>query len=122
MNDLVPKFKDCAHQASKSCNIGTWKLIRAFGLGDFTENKIGETDSAREIAIKALEFFCDEGPHQDKFRVGVLTVGLFLDQYHGGTPGKSLQDLRQVFTDLVAILTGGGCNRDQLNRWIDSNF
>jgi hypothetical protein len=56
MNRLGFGFKDCAHQAGEICSIPTGKLIRVFGLGDFLENSISQSDTARSIAIKALEF------------------------------------------------------------------
>jgi hypothetical protein len=122
MNKLVFGFKECAHQAGETCGIPTGKLIRAYGLDDFLENRAGDDDTARIIACKALEYFCDDGdPHQERFRFGVLAVGLFLDQYHSNSPGGGLVDLQQTLSDLVAILKVG-CSRQQLDKWIDSHF
>lgn len=122
MNQRISGFKDCAHQAAEICRINSGKLIRRFGLGDFLENKLAETDGAPEIALKALEYFCDErDPHNEKFRFAVLAVGIFLDEHHADTPRDSIEDLSQPLKDLVAILTGG-FNELQLRRWIDSHF
>jgi hypothetical protein len=123
MNRLISGFKECAHQAGEICNLTNGVLVRRFGLGDFLENKLTETDGAADIAIKALQFFCDErDPHNDKFRFGVLTVGLFLDEHYGSaTPYESLKDLQQPLKDLVALLAQSPKER-QLRKWIQSNF
>jgi hypothetical protein len=57
MNPLISGFKGCAHQAGEICRLTNGVLIRRFGLGDFLENKLTETDSAPDIAVKALDFF-----------------------------------------------------------------
>ncbi len=122
MNELIAGFKACAHQAGEVCNLTNGVLVRRFGLGDFLENKLTETDSAPAIAVKALEFFCDEGdPHNPKFRFAVLAVGIFLDEYHARTPRESLKELQQPLRDLVTILTQSP-NESQLRKWIESNF
>lgn len=96
--------------------------MRRFGLGDFLENRLTETDSAPDIAVKALEFFCDEGdPNNEKFRFAVLAVGIFLDEYHASTPCDSFADLQQPLKDLVTILKRSP-NEAQLRKWIESNF
>ncbi len=45
MNELISGFKGCAHQAGEICRIANGVLVRRFGLGDFLENKLSETDS-----------------------------------------------------------------------------
>jgi|SRR5579864_185047 len=122
MNPLISAFKQCAHQAGEKCNLSNGQLVRRFGLGDFLENKLTEADSAPDIAVKALEFFCEEkDPHNQKFRFAVLAVGIFLDEFHAGTPCDSFMDLQQPLKDLVAILTQSP-NELQVRKWIDSNF
>jgi hypothetical protein len=124
MNPLLPVFRDCAHQVGKKCSAPTGKIIRAFGLGDFLENGIAQTDDSSDIAIKALDFFCDEPSQQDVFRFGILTVVLFLDQCQAGSPGDILEDSQQTTRDLVAIVEHGSNSRchAKIRRWIDSNF
>jgi hypothetical protein len=122
MNPSVSGFKDCAHQAAEICQINNGRLIRQFGLADFLENKLVATDRAQEIALKALEYFCDQrNPHDEKFRFGILAVGIFLDGYHAATPCDRVEDLSQPLRDLVTILTGG-FNELQLCQWIHSHF
>jgi hypothetical protein len=97
-------------------------LIRRFGLGDFLENMLTEVDIAADIAVKALECFCDErDPHTPKFRFGVLTVGIFLDELHSAGPRDSMKDLQLPLRDLVALLTQSA-SEPQLRKWIESNF
>jgi hypothetical protein len=122
MNPLISAFKGCAHQAGQACKLSNGVLIRQYGLGDFLENKLVESDSAPDIAIKAMEFFCDErDPHSQKFRFAVLVVGIFLDEHHASTPYDSLKELQQPLRDLVTLLTQSA-NESQLRRWIDSHF
>jgi hypothetical protein len=122
MNQLISGFKACAHQAGEICNLTNGELVRRFGLGDFLDNKLTETDSAPGIAVKALEFFCDErDPHSKKFRFAVLAIGIFLDEYHANTPCDSFKDLQQLLKDLVTLLTRSP-NESQLRKWIDSHF
>jgi hypothetical protein len=122
MNQLISGFKGCAHQAGEICSLSNGVLVRRFGLGDFLENKLTETDSAPDIAVKALEFFCDErDPHSAKFRFAVLTVGIFLDEYHSSTPCDSFKDFQQPLRDLVALLRQSP-SESQLRKWIDSHF
>jgi hypothetical protein len=122
MNPLISGFKGCAHQAGEICSLPNGVPVRRFGLGDFLENKLTATDSAPDIAVKALAYFCDEGdPHSPKFRFAVLTVGIFLDEYYSSTPCDSVKDLRRPLRDLVALLTQSP-NESQLRKWIDSNF
>jgi hypothetical protein len=67
MNPLIQGFKDSAHLAGEICSFPNGKLIRQFGLGDFLENAIADTDDAPTIAVKALTFFCgdDRNPHSE---------------------------------------------------------
>src|SRR5712692_9235526 len=118
MNRLIFGFKGCAHQAGEICSLPNGELVRRFGLGDFLENRLTETDSAPDIAIKALEFFCDEqDPHSAKFRFAVLTVGIFLDEYHSNSPCDSVEDLQQPLKDLVGLLMQSP-SEAQLRKWI----
>ncbi len=122
MNPLISAFKQCAHQAGEKCRLTNGQLVRRFGLGDFLENKLTEADKPPDIAVKALEFFCDErDPHNEKFRFAVLAVGIFLDEHHASTPCDSFEDLQQPLKDLVAILRQPP-NEVQLRKWIESNF
>jgi hypothetical protein len=122
MSPLITAFRDCAHQAGEVCNLGNGILVREFGLRDFIENKLAEDDDAPAIALKALEFFCDERePHNRRFRFGVLAVGIFLDENYARTPRDSMHELQQALKDLVSILTHAG-NEFQLRGWIDSHF
>jgi hypothetical protein len=99
------------------CTIG--KLIRTFGLGDFLENGLQESDDAPTIAVKALSFFCDEGnPHSQKFQFAVLAVGLFLNNYYADL-GRDVP--QQALRDLVRILTKTP-QEEQIRRWIESHF
>src|SRR5262249_36389639 len=120
MSNLIRGFKDCAHQAGERCSFSNGMLIREFLLGDFLENKVSEQDRAPDIAIKAIEFFCDErDPFNKRFKFGVLTVGIFLDSFHSSCPHDSLQ---QPLKDLVALLTKGSASEQQVRKWIDSHF
>jgi len=122
MNELILGFKGCAHQAGEICSLANGVLVRRFGLGDFLENKLSETDSAADLAIKALEFFCNErDPHTPKFRFGVLAVGIFLDEFLSSARRESMKDLQQPLRDLVALLTQSA-SEAQLRKWIESNF
>jgi hypothetical protein len=122
MNRLIAGFKECAHQAGEICNLSNGELVRRFGLGDFLENRLSEEDSAPDIAIKALEFFCEErDPHDQRFRFAILAVGIFLDGYHSSIPCDSFEALQQPLKDLVAILTKAP-NEAQIRKWIDSHF
>jgi hypothetical protein len=122
MNSLIPIFKGCAHQAGQICSLSNGELVRRFGLGDFLENKLAEADSAPDIAVKALEFFCDErNPHDKKFRFAVLTVGIFLQEHYAENTALDTEDLQQPLRDLVALLTQSP-SEAQLRKWIESNF
>lgn len=55
MNPLLSQFRDCAHQVGQKCNVPVGKLIGAFGLADFLQNSIAQTDDSVAIAIKALD-------------------------------------------------------------------
>ncbi len=122
MSKLISGFKGCAHQAGEMCNLANGVLVRRFGLGDFLENKLTETDSAADIAVKALGFFCDErDPHDEKFRFAVLTVGIFLDEFYSSAPCDSFSEFQQPLKDLVAILTRSP-SEAQLRKWIESQF
>jgi hypothetical protein len=122
MNPLISGFKGCAHQAGEKCRLANGVLVRRFGLGDFLENKLAETDTAPDIAVKALEYFCDEpDPHNEQFRFAVLAVGIFLDEYHSSSPCDSFADLQQPLKDLVSLLVQSP-NEAQLRKWIDSHF
>jgi hypothetical protein len=118
MNALIEGFKECAHQAGEVCGCGVGRLIRDFGLGDFLENKLTEEDDAPTIAVKALDYFCEEyAPHQLRFKFAVLSVGIFLNSHMTKKAGVPQQALR----DLVSILQAGS-NEEQIRRWIESNF
>src|SRR5262249_39675162 len=120
MSNLIRGFKDCALQAGEICSFSNGMLIREFLLGDFLENRLTEQDRAPDIAVKAIEFFSDEAdPFKKRFKFGVLTVGIFLNDFHASFPNDSLQ---QPLKDLVAILTKGSANEQQLRKWIDSHF
>jgi hypothetical protein len=58
MNQLILAFKQCAHQAGQTCGLTNGYLVRRLGLGDFLENKLKDDDTAPDIVVKALEFFC----------------------------------------------------------------
>jgi hypothetical protein len=119
MSDLIGAFKDCAHLAGEVCNCRMGKLIRSFGLGDFLDNKLTDDDDAATIAVKALDFFCDEGdPHAEKFKFAVLTVGIFLN-HHLANRDRSVP--QQALRDLVSILRKSH-DESQIRRWIESNF
>lgn len=122
MNPLISAFKDCAHQAGELCNISNGQLVRNFGLGDFLENMLTTNVRAPDIAIKALEYFCDEGsPHDPRFRFAVLSVGIFLDEHQASKPCDSVAQLQQPLKDLVTLLIQGA-NEQQLRAWIEANF
>lgn len=121
MNQLILRFKHCAHQAGQLCGLTNGQLIRRFGLGDFLENKLKDSDTAPDIAVKALEFFCDEADQrQIEFRFAVLTVTNFLSENYSSSP-LDTDDLHQPMRDLVSILTRAA-NESQLRRWIESHF
>ena len=83
MNRLILSFKQCARQAGQTCGLSNGQLVRRLGLGDFLENKLGDNDTAPDIAVKAFEFFCDEhDPRLDTFRFAVLAVGAFLNEFY----------------------------------------
>ncbi len=122
MNSLISKFKECAHQAGQLCNMPSGELVRRHGLGDFLANKLTDADGAADIAVKALEFFCDEpDPHAKKFRFAVLTVGIFLQEHYAENTALDTEDLHQPLRDLVALLTKSP-NEGQIRKWIESNF
>jgi hypothetical protein len=118
MNPLIEAFKECAHQAGEVCGCGPGKLIRGFGLGDFLENALKESDDAATIAVKALSYFCDEyAPHNEKFKFAVLAVGIFLN----GNLSKRKGVPQQALRDLLSVLQAGA-DEAQIRRWIESNF
>jgi hypothetical protein len=121
MNPFIARFKACAHQAGEVCSFTNGVLVREFGLGDFLDGKLTDTDGAPDIAIKALGFFCEEyNPHDRKFRFGVLSVGLFLQEY-GGDASLDIEDIQQPLQDLVRMLKSSP-KESQLRKWIESNF
>jgi hypothetical protein len=121
MNALIQGFKACAHQAGEICRLGPRTLIRDFGLSDFLENKISEDDTADDIAVKAIEFFCEERdpPYNKCFKFGVLTIGIFLNYHRADIP---MDSVLQPVRDLVSILAKSGTNEQQWRQWIDSQF
>lgn len=122
MNPLIFGFKQCAHQAGEVCGLTNGYLVRRFDLGDFLENKLTETDTAPDIVIKAIDFFCEErDPHQERFRFAILSVGIFLNEFYSACPCDSLKELQQPLKDLVAILVQNP-SESQVRRWIDSYF
>lgn len=119
MNELIKGFRDCAHQAGVICSIPEGKLIRAFGLGDFLENSLQDSDDAPTIAVKALAFFCEGlGPQNEAFKFAVLTVGIFLNHYHARRKPVPPQ---QALRDLVSLLSANA-SEAQLRQWINSHF
>lgn len=119
MNGLIQGFKTSATLAGEICNFPPRKLIRDFGLNDFLENKIHEEDDAPTIAVKALQFFCEEAdPSLEIFKFGVLAVGSFLNNFFAN---KGKRPLEQPLKDLVGILMSGG-QEDQIWKWIESNY
>lgn len=100
------------------CGFPLGRLIREFGLNDFLENQIQEEDTAFDIVVKALAFFCEEAnPRLEVFKFGVLTVGSFLNAYYK----KRNQPPQQALRDLVTILQTNR-NDDQIRAWIQSHF
>jgi hypothetical protein len=119
MNPLLVGFKECAQLAGEVCSIPNGKLVREFGLDDFVENAVLDNDDAPTIAIKALNYFCEEGnPHAPVFKFAVLAVGVFLNHHHAK---RGRQIPQQALADLVTLLKSSP-SEDQLRRWIDSNF
>jgi hypothetical protein len=121
MSTLIARFRDCAHQTGDTCGQSIGTLIRKFGLRDFLENRLTASDSVEDIAIKALEFFCEgSSPHEPQFKFAVLTVGIFLNENLANPPIEN-EALAQPLRDLVAILAHG-FNEQSLRRWIQSHF
>jgi hypothetical protein len=119
MNDLIRGFKDCAHLAGEICRFSTGKMLREFGLGDFLENKLQDSDDAPTIAVKALAFFCEEvDTGLEVFKFGVLAVGSFLNNHHAK---RGKQPPQQALRDLVMLLKMNP-DEQQIRGWIISHF
>jgi hypothetical protein len=119
MNPLIEAFKECAHMAGEICGFPTGRLIRDFGLEDFLENAVQETDDAATIAVRALGYFCEDPDTQAPvFKFAVLTIGVFLSEKHAKR-GRKVP--RQPLKDLVDLLTMKA-SESQIRQWIASHF
>lgn len=76
MNPLAKGFDRSAHLAG-ICNCRVQKLKIAYGLDDFVTNAIQDDDDAPTIAVKALDYFCDEwDPLTEKCKIAVVARNL----------------------------------------------
>jgi hypothetical protein len=115
---LITGFRECILQAGQTCQSPNGRLIREFGLQDFLENVLVETDDAPTITVKALVYFSQERDTRESiFRCAVLATGLFHNEYHAA----KRVDLTQPLRDLLAILKSGSTEA-ALRQWVDSHF
>jgi hypothetical protein len=119
MNQLINAFRLSAERYGQRFSIQRGKIIGAFGLDDFLENKLQDADDAPTIAVKALTYFCEgEGPQSEVFMFAVMTVGIFLNEYHARRKSDPPQ---QPLKDLVSLLRAKA-PEEQIRGWIKSNF
>jgi hypothetical protein len=82
MSDVIWQFKTSCNLAGHTLNCPNGRVQREFGLGDFLDNSLQDTDDYHTVAIKAIRFFCEEAlPTQPVFRFGVLAVCEFLHRF-----------------------------------------
>jgi hypothetical protein len=121
VNPLLDALRGCFHQAAQLCACPVGRLIRGFGLADFLDNAVQETDDAPTLAVRALAYFCEGArPADTRFQVAVLAVVVFLAQRHAKPPRRGVDP--QAARDLVRILEAEGPNEQSIRRWIEAHF
>lgn len=119
MSDLLFTFKECLHQAAKTCRMKPGSLISVHGLMDFMENRVGEDEARSDIAYKAVRFFCQGRSRADEiFMCTVIGVCEFLKKT--AVPVQRAAPIVPM-KDLVALVEAG-CNSQQFFNWLEANF
>jgi hypothetical protein len=119
MNNRIAQFKICCHLAGPTAGCSIGQLNREFGLGEFLEDVLTDSDDCISIAVKAVQFFCEDVFPSDKvFQFVVYAVCDYLHRHHAKRSGQLSV---QAATDLVKLLKTKQTD-ESIRRWAESHF
>src|SRR5436309_49235 len=115
MNPLLRSFKHNLWVAAERGGLRKGELIKRHDVDSFELDEVKETDSAAEIAAKALRYFCVQDGRFNNFTVGVVAVMGFLEEHFKGPDHLATQ--AQAYQGLREILDQGG-RHEVILRWV----
>jgi hypothetical protein len=114
MNPLLVSFKQNMWLAAQQGGLRKGELIEKHDINHFELDEINDTDSARDIAAKALCYFCVEGGRFNCFTVGIAAVLGFLERHCRSVKPITLEHRGLFYRDLKDVLNKGGRHEDIL--------
>lgn len=115
MNPLLRSFRDNLWLAAQKAGLKKGELQKRYDLSSFELDEIKPSDSAQEIAAKALYYFCIEDGRFNNFTAGILAVMTFLGTHCGGP--DHLNRRAQAYQDLRTIM-GSGARYEAILNWV----